>query len=145
MNYIINPRTSRKIQIGNTIWKKLTEEEKYKGVQLWNEKNEIKTGECVICTELTIVLNTKCCRQILCKDCYIKTRTFTCPFCRQPEPIKLTDKEIIEKQSNISQQEWEYEIYIIDLADEEIQIVRNRIYENIQREIEVEIAMIDDL
>lgn len=140
MSFIINPRTNYKIQIGNSTWKKLTDDEKEQGAKLWKQREEKKKpknkekqiiyDDCLICTNNTQVINTLCCSQHICKDCYIKTTVFTCPFCRAPDPIMLSKAETVQKRTNIikakNERIREYEMAAFDLHREMIaQIARN--------------------
>ena len=100
---IINPRSGRPIRINGPVYKKLTRQEKEEGVKLWNERdkkemrNSEEKGECPICTIEKTVCVTNCCRQHMCKDCYISSISHDCPFCRGKDPIYLSAIENGEK------------------------------------------------
>ena len=100
VQFVINPRTNCKITVGRGVWKSLTEEERKNALPYKVSKLE----ECNICLEQVKVKKntTSCCKQIFCRDCYIKSSNYCCPFCRARNPYKLNNSEKVKKNSIVA-------------------------------------------
>jgi len=128
IEYVINPRTNRKIQKGKKVWNSLTKEEQRRAVPYTKsdtrksdtrktdtrktdtrksdtrktcEETNTVMGDCNICLEKVKVLEsiTSCCKQVLCKSCYIKSASYLCPYCRHSNPYTLNKIDMNKKKS----------------------------------------------